>query len=99
MKPVAFGKLDIGAPKQLGSFEFAYLEKLKYAGFQVSRDPGNPLIWIASGLFIFGVVMVLYFPHRQAWALVIPRRAGAAKYYCGRGLPETSVATRSLAAW
>ncbi|MFH1016312.1 MAG: cytochrome c biogenesis protein ResB [Chloroflexota bacterium] len=62
-----------GVPQQIGGLEFTYLDDAQYSGFQVSRDPGNSLIWIASSLFVIGVGLVLYFPYKQVWVLVQPR--------------------------
>jgi len=62
-----------GVPQQIGGLEFTYLDDAQYSGFQVSRDPGNILIWIASSLFVIGVGLVLYFPYKQVWVLAQPR--------------------------
>lgn len=76
---VTMDKLSQGVPKTLGGFEFTYLQPGKFSGFQVSRDPGNALIWIASAFFLLGVGMVLYFPHRQIWALVQSEASGGSR--------------------
>ena len=62
--------LELGVPRTLSSLEFTYLDESQFSGFQVSKDPTNILIWIASSLFILGICAVLYFPHRQVWILV-----------------------------
>jgi cytochrome c biogenesis protein ResB len=49
--------------------EFSYQADSKYSGFQISRDPGSNLIWVAAILFILGTMSVLYFPYRQVWIL------------------------------
>ncbi len=59
----------LATPRVVGGFEYTFLEDSKYSGFQVSRDPTNILIWIASILFIIGICTVLYFPYRQVWIL------------------------------
>ncbi len=56
-------------PTVINGLEFTFQEMLEYSGFQVSQDPTNALIWIASVLFIAGICSVFYFPHRQVWAL------------------------------
>ena len=66
---IALNLLEPGIPSIVGDLEFTFLEESKYSGFQVSRDPTNILIWIASILFIIGICTVLYFPYRQVWVL------------------------------
>ncbi|MFC2032721.1 cytochrome c biogenesis protein ResB [Chloroflexota bacterium] len=61
--------VELVTPRVVGDLEFTFLEESKYSGFQVSRDPTNMLIWIASTLFIIGICTVLYFPYRQVWVL------------------------------
>jgi cytochrome c biogenesis protein len=58
-----------GDTRTIGEISFNYQDDSKFSGFQVSRDPGNGLIWIASVLFIVGITLVLYFPYRQVWIL------------------------------
>jgi cytochrome c biogenesis protein ResB len=62
----------LNSPTVIGSLEFTYSGFSEYSGFQVSSDPTNMLIWIASGLFLLGISLVLYFPHRQVWVLSQP---------------------------
>lgn len=76
---VALTKVTPGEPEQLGKLEFAFVRRAKYSGFQVSQDPGSMLIWIASALFLIGLGMVLYFPHRQIWALVQSGKDGGSR--------------------
>jgi cytochrome c biogenesis protein len=64
--------VPLNNPTVIGSLEFTYSGLLEYSGFQVSSDPTNVLIWIASGLFLLGISLVLYFPHRQVWILSQP---------------------------
>ncbi len=64
--------VELDTPRIVGGLEFSFLEESKYSGFQVSRDPTNMLVWIASTLFIIGIFAVLYFPYRQAWVLSQP---------------------------
>jgi cytochrome c biogenesis protein len=67
--PIFIKNLDHGVPADFGDYTITFLRERQFSGFQVSRDPGNPLIWTASTLFVLGVAMVFYFPHRQVWAL------------------------------
>jgi cytochrome c biogenesis protein len=63
-------ELQLGVPRELEGLRFTYVEELQFSGLEVSRDPGIPLVWTGSALLIIGLFAVLYFPHRQVWALV-----------------------------
>ena len=71
--------LEANVPLEIRDWEFTYLGEAQYSGFQVNHDPGNSLIWIASGLFMAGLAMVLYLPHRQFWAMAISRPDGSTR--------------------
>ena len=60
-----------GIPADINGLQFTYSDDStsQYSVFQVSRDPTNTLIWIASGLFILGISLFFYFPRRQVWGL------------------------------
>jgi cytochrome c biogenesis protein len=62
--------LDQGVSSNMEGMEFTFVRERQFSGFQLTRDPGNLLIWISSGLFIAGLVSVLYFTHRQAWVRI-----------------------------
>jgi cytochrome c biogenesis protein len=62
--------LDKMTPLKIDDIELTYLSELQYSGFQVKSDPGNILVWIACSLFIMGLAMVFYFPHRQIWLTI-----------------------------
>ena len=38
-----------------------------WSGMVIRSDPGQPLIWLAFGLLIAGLVLTFYFPRRRAW--------------------------------
>lgn len=73
--------LERGLPLEINGFEFTYLDDTQFSGFQVSHDPGNILVWIASSLFIAGIMMVLYFTHRQLWILIQPSPSGRSRIF------------------
>lgn len=66
-----------GLTRDINGLEFLYQADSKFSGFQISRDPGGSLIWIASVLFILGITLVLYFPYRQVWILYQSQTSGA----------------------
>lgn len=41
-----------------------------WTGMVVKNDPGQPIIWLAFGLLIAGLVLTFYFPRRRAWARI-----------------------------
>jgi cytochrome c biogenesis protein len=78
-QPLVNTVIDKGIPLKTDQINITYSAQAKYSGFQVSRDPGNNLIWIASSLFLLGLVMVFYFPRRQILTLVEPDSRGIVK--------------------
>ncbi|MHB8277846.1 MAG: cytochrome c biogenesis protein ResB [Candidatus Humimicrobiaceae bacterium] len=93
-KQIDFKLVKLGTPKVVGGLEFTFLEESKYSGFQVSQDPMNILIWIASILFIIGICAVFYFPYRQVWVLSQPLGQGSSRLLirtrAPRGFRDTS---------
>lgn len=65
-----------GVPVTINDTEFTYQADTRFSGFQVSSDPANVFIWIASSLFILGISLVFYFPYRQIWVLSKSQTAG-----------------------
>lgn len=49
-----------------------------WTGMVIKRDPGQPVIWVAFGLLIAGLVLTFYFPRRRAWARVEGDRVAVA---------------------
>jgi cytochrome c biogenesis protein len=45
-----------------------------WTGMVIKNDPGQPIIWIAFGLLIAGLVLTFYFPRRRAWARITDDR-------------------------
>ncbi|CAN5709758.1 cytochrome c biogenesis protein ResB [soil metagenome] len=41
-----------------------------WSGMVIKNDPGQPIVWVAFGLLITGLVLTFYFPRRRAWARV-----------------------------
>ncbi len=88
--------VELGTPCVVGKLEFTFLEVSKYSGFQVSRDPTNMLIWIASTLFIIGICTVLYFPYRQVWVLSQPLGQGNSRLLIRTLAPRSFSSTSEL---
>ena len=39
----------------------------EYTGLQVAKDPGVWIVWIGSGLMIFGLIVSFFFSHQRVW--------------------------------
>jgi cytochrome c biogenesis protein len=46
----------------------------EYTGLQVTKDPGVWIVWIGSGLMIFGLIVSFFFSHQRVW-IRIPKSA------------------------
>jgi hypothetical protein len=79
-------RLEVGTIRELEGLRFTYVEDRQFTGLEVSKDPGNAIIWTGSGLLIVGLFAVLYFPHRQIWAIVQEDGPGGGRV-CLRGGP------------
>jgi cytochrome c biogenesis protein len=77
--PTGWTKLEKGKPFEINGMSFTFLEASQYSGLQVSRDPGNSLIWVASALFLAGLVLVFYLPRRQIWLAVYTDLSGTSR--------------------
>ncbi len=47
----------------------------EYTGLQVTKDPGVWIVWIGSGLMIFGLIVSFFFSHQRVW-IRIPKSSG-----------------------
>jgi cytochrome c biogenesis protein len=63
-------KLQQGEPATLEGLEFTLVNQVRWTGLEVSRDPSNMLIWLASVLFLLGLVIVFYFPGSQVYLML-----------------------------
>jgi cytochrome c biogenesis protein len=79
-------RVQVSTTKELDGLRFTYVEERQFSGLEVSKDPGNAIIWTGSGLLIVGLFAVLYFPHRQIWAIVQEDEPGGVRV-CLRGGP------------
>ncbi len=69
-KQIALARLEKGVTRDVSGLSFTYLSDGEFSGFQVSYDPGTWLIWLASGLFLFGIGLVFYLPHVEVRGLL-----------------------------
>jgi cytochrome c biogenesis protein len=85
-RPVVATRLKAGVPYKSADLEITYSGSGKFSGFQVSRDPGNSLIWISSTLFLLGLVIVFYFPRRQVRFMLQSGPGNLSKIYLRLGV-------------
>ncbi len=92
-KLVSASALDRGETLDLGDIALTFSGYADFSGLEVSKDPGNALIWIASGIFLAGLGMVFYFPRRQVWAMMVREADGRTAVFVrgGAGARSRSV--------
>jgi cytochrome c biogenesis protein len=66
--------LDTGVPHELGGMQFTFGGQEQFSIFQVSRNPGINLVWVACASLVIGLGMVFYFPYRRLWVLLEPAK-------------------------
>jgi cytochrome c biogenesis protein len=42
----------------------------EYTGLQVTKDPGVWVVWLGSGLMIFGLIVSFFFSHQRVWVRI-----------------------------
>lgn len=57
-------------PQDVAGLKFTIFGEGQFSGFQVSHDPVTNLIWLASALFMLGMVLVFYVPHLEVRLMV-----------------------------
>ncbi len=70
--------------KDLQNFPYFFaIEEFRpqyYSGFQVSKNPGTPIIWIGSILVVFGMMLAFYTVHRKVWLRIENNKVKVAIY-------------------
>ena len=70
----ALGELPFyGAPVLLELEDFDHLQA---TGLQITRAPGQGVVYTGSALLMLGLFLMFYVPHRRVWALVTPQPDG-----------------------
>jgi cytochrome c biogenesis protein len=95
-QPVGMDLVGKGATVEIGNLNINYQEEAKFSGFQVSRDPANPLIWIGSSILILGLILTFYFPHRQVWLFLQNKAPGGTRLVLRMGAPRGIVQKTEL---
>ena len=71
----------IGGTTEFQGLSFTPEAMVQFSGFQLREDPGLSLIWAAFILFMLGLGLVFYFPHRQMVVAVYPDAKGSRTAY------------------
>ncbi len=83
------GNRVIQALKVLPDMPWPFVPILKdydqkyYTGLQVAKDPGMDVVWIGSGLLVFGLCIMFYVAHRKVWIKVSDVQDGVALQVTG----------------
>ena len=84
--------LKQGQWTRVGNLDIRFVQERQFTGLQIVYDPGAALIWVASVLFVLGMLSVFLFPHRRVWALCRETSNGTrvllASPSKGAGLPD-----------
>ncbi len=65
--------IDQGTPTKIGDLTFTFEREAQFAGLNVARDPGVPLVWIGSALLFFGFLIRFTVPHKRVWGRIVAR--------------------------
>lgn len=74
----ARGVVRSGQSQDVGGYAVTFKGLKQFTGLRVVKDPGVPIVWLASGMLVIGVCLTLYFPRRRLWARVSPREVALA---------------------
>ncbi len=67
---VAKGLLKSGDSQSVGGYQMAFKGTKQFTGLRVVKDPGVPIVWLASAMLVIGVCVTLYFPRRRLWGRI-----------------------------
>lgn len=65
--PIATEVISQGEPTTIAGQQFTFKRTQQFTGLIVARDRGALIVWIGSTLFVIGLVLVFFFPHRRVW--------------------------------
>jgi cytochrome c biogenesis protein len=59
-----------GESIKLGDLSLTFLRERRFSVFQVARNPGIPIFFVAAVLLVGGLAITFYFPHRRVRGIV-----------------------------
>ncbi len=51
-------------------------DQVQATGLMIARAPGQPIVYLGSGLLTLGILLMFYVSHRRAWCWIKPRPGG-----------------------
>jgi cytochrome c biogenesis protein len=76
-RPLLLGPGQSG--KLANGMEVSFSDLKQYSVFTLARDPGVPVVAVAAGLLLLGLVPSLYVTRRRVWARAAPDGAGGTR--------------------
>jgi cytochrome c biogenesis protein len=64
-----------GQPVVLDGRQYTFKGTREFSGITVRRDPGSTFIWVATGVFLLGLVLTFYTPRRRLWGKITAGQA------------------------
>lgn len=68
--PLGIGTVDEGKTSRIADYEVRFGGVTRYTVIRVARNAGEGLLWLASGLFLGGLLATFWWPRRRVWARV-----------------------------
>lgn len=67
---------------EYGPYYFALqdFEHIQATGLQITRKPGQPVVYFGCLLLVIGIFLMFYVPHRRLWVLVEPAENGGNRF-------------------
>lgn len=75
--PLASQVLDQGRSGRLGELTVTFARERQYTGLMVSRDPGEPIVWLGATLLMIGTCLTMFLRHRRIWVAVSADAGGS----------------------
>src|SRR6185312_10507340 len=66
-----------GESVQLGDLTLSFERERRFSVFQVARNPGIPIFFVAAILLIGGSMVTFYFPHRRLRGIIVATPQGS----------------------
>jgi len=65
--PLAVQVISQGKAQTIDGLSYTFDRNRQYTGLIVAHDRGQAFVWVGSALFVLGLVLVFFFPHRRIW--------------------------------
>ncbi|WP_366180062.1 cytochrome c biogenesis protein ResB [Actinomyces timonensis] len=75
--PRAEQRAEAGTAAQFEDLTVTFERERQYTGLTLRRDPGTPIMWVASALLMIGMSITFLMPYRRLWVRVEPDENGA----------------------